>query len=177
MFLISSLDFFAYDRSAETLLRRRMENGESWNIVHAVTPVSPAAPTRLHRLGLPLIIGPLNGGWASLPPSPGGAVLLEAMAAARPVIAIAYGGPAEVVDDHVGRAILPDGSEAVIEALVKQCARCSPVQGPGDGAAKRGGTGLNSAMPGIPKSNKHWPSIATFSTTVMSWKGHDRILM
>ena len=30
----------------------------------------------------------------------GGAVLLEAMAAARPVIAIAYGGPAEVVDDQ-----------------------------------------------------------------------------
>ena len=62
VFLISSLDFFAYDRSAETLLRRRMACGESWNIVHAVTPVSPAAPTRLHRLGLPLIIGPLNGG-------------------------------------------------------------------------------------------------------------------
>ena len=41
------------------------------------------------------------------------------MAAARPVIAIAYGGPAEVVDDHVGRAILPDGPEAVIEALVQ----------------------------------------------------------
>jgi glycosyltransferase involved in cell wall biosynthesis len=285
VFLISSLDFFAYDRSAETLLRRRMACGESWNIVHAVTPVSPAAPTRLHRLGLPLIIGPLNGGlgtppafpeimqeesaWlnpirnighlidavvgstrhatailtatratrASIPrryrsqcismlengvdlnvfsPSPwppapsithplrilfvgrllpfkgiplllaalarihdelpvrltivgegpmeapwkqeahalglqdtvtfcgplpsvevaaqmraahvfclpsvhesGGAVLLEAMAAARPVIAIAYGGPAEVVDDSIGRAIPPDGPEAVIEALTQ----------------------------------------------------------
>jgi len=49
----------------------------------------------------------------------GGAVLLEAMAAARPVIAIAYGGPAEVVDDSVGRAIPPDGPEAVIEALTQ----------------------------------------------------------
>jgi hypothetical protein len=70
VFLISSLDFFAYDRSAETLLRRRMACGESWNIVHAVTPVSPAAPTRLHRLGLPLIIGPLNGGLGIPPASP-----------------------------------------------------------------------------------------------------------
>ena len=285
VFLISSLDFFAYDWSAETLLRQRMASGESWNIIHAVTPVSPTAPTRLHRLGLPLIIGPLNGGLGNPPgfpeimqeesawlnpirnighlidavvgstrhatviltatratresiprryraqcismlengvdldvfsPSPwppapsmtqplkmlfvgrllpfkgiplllaalarihaefpvqltivgegpsetswrqevntlglhdqvtfrgplsatevaahmraahifclpsvresGGAVLLEAMAAARPVIAIAYGGPAEVVDDHVGRAIPPDGPEAVIEALAQ----------------------------------------------------------
>jgi len=49
----------------------------------------------------------------------GGAVLLEAMAAARPVIAIAYGGPAEVVDDDVGRAIPPDGPKAVIEVLAQ----------------------------------------------------------
>jgi glycosyltransferase involved in cell wall biosynthesis len=285
VFLISSLDFFVYDRGAEALLRRRMISGERWEIVHAVTPVSPAAPTRLHRLGLPLILGPINGGlrtppafpeimkeesaWlnpvrniahlvdaivgstrnaaailtathairASIPrryrsrcipmldngvdlnvfspapwPSPPSkshplrilyvgrllafkgiplllqalarirdelpvrltvvgegpletswkdetnarrlqdivtfcgplspvevaaqmraahvfclpsvhesveAVLLEAMAAARPVIAIAHGGPGEVVDDGVGRAIPPDGPEAVIEALVQ----------------------------------------------------------
>jgi glycosyltransferase involved in cell wall biosynthesis len=49
----------------------------------------------------------------------GGAVLLEAMATARPVIAIAYGGPAEVVDDQVGRAIPANGPEAVIDALVQ----------------------------------------------------------
>jgi glycosyltransferase involved in cell wall biosynthesis len=47
----------------------------------------------------------------------GSAVLLEAMAAARPVIAIAYEEPAEVVDDGVGRAIAPGRTEAVIEAL------------------------------------------------------------
>ena len=44
----------------------------------------------------------------------GGAVLLEAMASARPVIAVAFGGPAEIVDDSVGRAIAPDGVEGVI---------------------------------------------------------------
>jgi glycosyltransferase involved in cell wall biosynthesis len=285
VFLISSLDFFVYDRCAVTLLHRRIMTGETWDIVHAVTPVSPTAPTWLHRLGAPLILGPLNGGlgtpktfphimqaeaarhtpahnlgrlfdlivgstrnaaailtanrttrrhiprryrlrcipmlengvdlnvfsptpWPAgpskmhalkilfvgrllsfkgvplllealtrvrdefpvqltivgegplgtswkeetgarglddivtfcgpLPPpevaaqmraahvfclpsvrESGGAVLLEAMAAARPVIAIAHGGPAEVVDDSVGRAIPPDGPEAVIEALAR----------------------------------------------------------
>jgi glycosyltransferase involved in cell wall biosynthesis len=48
----------------------------------------------------------------------GGAVLLEAMACARPVIAVAYGGPAELVDDAVGRALPPDGRESVVEGLV-----------------------------------------------------------
>jgi glycosyltransferase involved in cell wall biosynthesis len=283
--LISSLDFFVYDRCAVTLLHRRIMTGEKWDIVHAVTPASPTAATWLHRLGAPLILGPLNGGlripktfpqvmkaelarhtpahnvgrlfdlivgstrnaaailtanrptrrriprryrlrcipmlengvdldlfspapwpvgpsqmqalkilfvgrllpfkgvplllealtrvrdefpvrltivgegplgtsWkeetearglhdmvmfcGSLSPpevaaqmraahvfclpsvrESGGAVLLEAMAAARPVIAIAHGGPAEVVDDSVGRAIPPDGPESVIEALTQ----------------------------------------------------------
>ncbi len=283
VFFISSLDFFVYDRCAVTLLRQRIGAGARWDIVHAVTPVSPPAPTWLHRLGSPLILGPLNGGLRTLPAFPqimggksarldpvrnigrlvdtivgstrkatviltvtratltsiprryrrlcipmlengvdlnafsaspwpigpskthalrilfvgrllpfkgvpllleaitrirdafpvrltivgegpleaswkqetkalglqdivtfcgplsavevaaqmraahvfclpsvresGTAVLLEAMAAARPVIAIAYGGPAEVVDDRVGRAIPPDAPEAVIEAL------------------------------------------------------------
>jgi glycosyltransferase involved in cell wall biosynthesis len=282
---IPSVDFFVYDRCAVTLLHRRIMAGERWDIVHAVTPASPAAPTWLHRLGPPLILGPLNGGLGTpktfpqlvkegsgrripvhnvgrlfdlivgstrnaaailtanhttrtriprryrlrcipmlengvdldlFSPAPwpvgpskmhalkilfvgrllafkgipmllealtrlrdefpvqltivgegpcgtpwkeetgarglhdivtfcgplsppqvaaqmraahvfclpsvresGSAILLEAMAAARPVIAIAHGGPAEVVDDNVGRAIPPDGPEAVIEALTR----------------------------------------------------------
>jgi glycosyltransferase involved in cell wall biosynthesis len=48
----------------------------------------------------------------------GGAVLLEAMACARPVIAIAWGGPAELVDDNVGCAIPPKGVKAVTAALI-----------------------------------------------------------
>jgi glycosyltransferase involved in cell wall biosynthesis len=47
----------------------------------------------------------------------GGAVLLEAMAAARPAVAIAYGGPAGLIDDSVGRAIPPRGAESVVAAL------------------------------------------------------------
>jgi len=49
----------------------------------------------------------------------GGSVLLEAMASARPVIAIDFGGPAEVVDENVGQVISPDGVEAVIKGLMR----------------------------------------------------------
>ena len=49
----------------------------------------------------------------------GGAVLLEAMAAARPVIALAYGGPAEIVDDEIGRLIPSTGREPVVNAIAE----------------------------------------------------------
>lgn len=48
----------------------------------------------------------------------GGAVLLEAMACALPVTAVAYGGPAEIVDDEVGRLLPAEGREAVVRGLV-----------------------------------------------------------
>jgi glycosyltransferase involved in cell wall biosynthesis len=48
----------------------------------------------------------------------GGAVLLEAMSCARPVIAIAFGGPAEIVDKEVGHAIPAEGKDVVITELV-----------------------------------------------------------
>ena len=48
----------------------------------------------------------------------GGAVVLEAMACARPVVAVAYGGPAELVDESVGRALPPNGREAVVQGLL-----------------------------------------------------------
>jgi glycosyltransferase involved in cell wall biosynthesis len=44
-------------------------------------------------------------------------VLLEAMSCARPVIAIKYGGPAEIVDDSVGHAIEPLGSDHAMSEL------------------------------------------------------------
>jgi glycosyltransferase involved in cell wall biosynthesis len=65
VFLLSSMDFFLHDRVALKLLRQR--RGE-WDLVHAVTPVSPIAATRLYRLGIPMILGPWNGGL----PSPDG---------------------------------------------------------------------------------------------------------
>jgi len=44
----------------------------------------------------------------------GGAVLLEAMACARPVIGLDFGGPAEVVDETVGwKVAMPDEATAI----------------------------------------------------------------
>lgn len=61
VFLLSSLDFFLFEFMARRALRRRQARGQSWELVHVVTPVSPAAVTGLHALRMPLIRGPLNG--------------------------------------------------------------------------------------------------------------------
>ncbi len=62
VFLVSSLDFFPYDAMVVSEARRRMKAGQTWDVAHQVTPVSPIAPTRLHVLGAPVVIGPINGG-------------------------------------------------------------------------------------------------------------------
>ena len=65
VFLVSSLDYFLWDRQAVGRLRRLQKRGEAWTIAHAVTPVSPLAATVLHRLGIPVVLGPWNGGLSS----------------------------------------------------------------------------------------------------------------
>jgi glycosyltransferase involved in cell wall biosynthesis len=65
LFLIASLDFFVYDWVATRQCQRLLKQGETWDIVHAVTPVSPMAATRLTTLGIPGILGPWNGALAS----------------------------------------------------------------------------------------------------------------
>jgi glycosyltransferase involved in cell wall biosynthesis len=50
----------------------------------------------------------------------GGAVLLEAMAVERPVIAIDFGGPAEIVDDSVGVKLPATGKADVVQGLIKE---------------------------------------------------------
>lgn len=62
VFLISSFDFFVYDAALVRHARKMMRDGAQWDLVHAVTPVSPSSFTRLSRLGLPVVRGPLNGG-------------------------------------------------------------------------------------------------------------------
>lgn len=63
VFLVSSLDYFAFDYAAFRQLRRDREAGRlSAGLVHRVTPVTTAAPTWLGRIGLPLVLGPLNSG-------------------------------------------------------------------------------------------------------------------
>ena len=65
VFLISSLDYFLFDFMAYRQLKRARQLGTSWEIIHRVTPVTLAAPTLLGRLGIPLLVGPLNCGLGS----------------------------------------------------------------------------------------------------------------
>jgi glycosyltransferase involved in cell wall biosynthesis len=67
VFLTSSLDYFVYDYEAVKLLKRRLNQGARWDVTHVVTPVSTAAPTRLHQLGCPMLVGPLNAGLGTPP--------------------------------------------------------------------------------------------------------------
>lgn len=62
VFMLSQLDWFAFDAAALRRLRRELAAGAPWRLLHLVTPVTLSAATRLHRLGLPLLRGPLNCG-------------------------------------------------------------------------------------------------------------------
>ena len=63
-FLVSSVDYFVYDRDAIAKMKL-LQPKTKWDLVHAVTPVSPSGATRLHTLGLPVVLGPWNGGLPS----------------------------------------------------------------------------------------------------------------
>lgn len=58
----------------------------------------------------------------------GGAVVLEAMACAKPVIATAWGGPLDYLDDSCGILVPPSGREPLIEGLAQAMLQlaCSP---------------------------------------------------
>lgn len=43
-------------------LIRKLVREEKVDLIHQPTPVSPLAPSGLHRFGVPLVIGPMNGG-------------------------------------------------------------------------------------------------------------------
>ncbi len=60
-FLLASLDYFPYDSGVLKLARQLMKT-EAWDLVHVPTPVSPSGATRIHKLGLPVVLGPWNGG-------------------------------------------------------------------------------------------------------------------
>ena len=53
----------------------------------------------------------------------GGAVVLEAMACAKPVIATAWGGPLDYLDDSCGILVPPDGRDALVEGLAQAMLR------------------------------------------------------
>ena len=62
VFLVSSLDYFVFDAAAFFQIKKLKNVGGDWDVVHRTTPVTTAAPTWLGRLGMPLILGPLNSG-------------------------------------------------------------------------------------------------------------------
>ena len=74
VFMVSQLDWFVFDAVALRTLRRELAARAPWRLLHLVTPVTVSAPTRLHRLGLPVVRGPLNCG---LPVPPGFEVLMR----------------------------------------------------------------------------------------------------
>ena len=74
VFMVSQLDWFVFDAVALRTLRRERAAGAPWRLLHLVTPVTVSAPTRLHRLGLPVVRGPLNCG---LPVPPGFETLMR----------------------------------------------------------------------------------------------------
>jgi glycosyltransferase involved in cell wall biosynthesis len=69
----------------------------------------------------------------------GGAVVLEAMAMARPVIATAWGGPADYLDPSCGILVEPTGRTALIQGFAESMRRLidSPAQRERMGAAGR----------------------------------------
>lgn len=55
--ILNALD----DRSQARLIRRVIAE-DGVDLIHQPSPVSPLTPTGLHRFGVPLIVGPMNGG-------------------------------------------------------------------------------------------------------------------
>ena len=53
----------------------------------------------------------------------GGAAVLEAMAMAKPVIATAWGGPADYIDSQCGILVPPESPEAVVEGFAQAMVR------------------------------------------------------
>lgn len=54
------LDYLRFDWLAWRALAAERRAGADWAVLHRVTPATLAAPTWLGRLGVPLVLGPLN---------------------------------------------------------------------------------------------------------------------
>ena len=62
---VAALSYYYFDALVWRAFRGRLARGD-YDLVHRITPVSPTTPTllarRCQRLGVPFVIGPLNGG-------------------------------------------------------------------------------------------------------------------
>lgn len=63
--ILESVSQRAFDRAA-TRLAEELHARRAFDVVHRVSPISPRFPTRLARLRLPLVLGPVNGGMRTL---------------------------------------------------------------------------------------------------------------
>jgi len=156
VFMVSQLDWFVFDAVALRTLRRERAAGAPWRLLHLVTPVTVSAPTRLHRLGLPVVRGPLNCG---LPVPPGFETLMrdDAMGLARlrvlPRLVEAVFGSlrnsrAVLVATAATRAALPHGVQARGVAMLENAIdaqRFAPATAP---AASRAGQPLRVSFVG-----------------------------
>ncbi len=151
VFMVSQLDWFVFDAVALRTLRREQAAGAGWRLLHLVTPVTVSAPTRLHRLGLPVVRGPLNCG---LPVPPGFETLMQddAMGLSRlrvlPRLVEALFGSlrhsaAVLVATAATRAALPQAVRARCVKLLEnavdptQFAPAAPLAPPGPGRPLR----------------------------------------
>lgn len=64
--ILESVSQRAFDRGATDLARALTAVGD-YDVIHRVSPISPRFPTRLVSLGLPVVVGPVNGGMRTCP--------------------------------------------------------------------------------------------------------------
>ncbi|MFT5290892.1 MAG: glycosyltransferase involved in cell wall biosynthesis [Planctomycetota bacterium] len=63
---LEALAQLAFDRAACRIARRCIASG-TVDVIHRVSPISPKFPTRLGTLGVPMLLGPINGGMTTMP--------------------------------------------------------------------------------------------------------------
>lgn len=151
VFMVSQLDWFVFDAVALRTLRHELAAAAPWQLLHLVTPVTVAAPTRLHRLGLPVVRGPLNCG-LTVPPGFQTLMRNEAMGLSRlrvlPRLVEAWFGSLRasavvLVATQATRAALPQAVRAnavqMLENAVdpERFSPAAPLQAPGSGRPLR----------------------------------------
>ena len=99
------------DEAGEELLRRLRDRAEQPDLSGRVELSGPADAAQALR-GASCLLHCADS-------EPFGLVVLEALASARPVIAPAAGGPAELLDDEVGRLYPPGDAQAAAARLVE----------------------------------------------------------
>lgn len=115
------------ERHQARIIRRLIAAGEV-DLIHQPIPVSPLIPSNLHRFGVPLVIGPMNGGM-DYPPGyedyEGGGTRASIAAARRLALVMNRLNPGKhkaaalLVANERTRRALPDPQHPHIETLIE----------------------------------------------------------